>query len=429
MTSLELGVRFTDKKYATKNEVRNELQTPLVDSFWKAISDYRSQFDISLPLNSIEKNTFRFCNNVLVSNKIDEIKNLFKENNKYISHLVDKKARIKALPPFSSLKNNQEYVNVLSFSFDIRGEEINKELVQRIYERFFPKGIENLYRIHDGKASFIIDKVYDGAPSNRIEAMMDSLFSFIKNDDIDPIIRAIGTFFYILYVKPFDSFNEEMAVILTKLVFYKQGYENSEYYAFESMFIMDKAENNKVMSETQKTDDLTYFAIKVLDVFTKEIQLLIDDGIKAETLAMKEEYNKSKVDVLKPVNEKEEVKQEHIEKPHNPINEIRKETIPHNAENRLAIASLPNRLDEDEALEMEENLLELDPFLKKGQAKFYVRHCTIGKRYTIQQYKKFIGCVYETARTSMDSLVELGYYKQEMVKNKKVYTPIDKTMK
>ena len=75
---------------------------------------------------------------------------------------------------------------------------------------------------------------------------------------------------------------------------------------------------------------------------------------------------------------------------------------------------------------MAQNLLEQDPFLKKGQAHFYVRHCTMGKYYTIQQYKKCEGCVYETARTSMDNLAKLGYYRREQVKNKFVYTPISK---
>ena len=90
----------------------------------------------------------------------------------------------------------------------------------------------------------------------------------------------------------------------------------------------------------------------------------------------------------------------------------------------LAIAYLPPVLDEKALKRLEEDLLESDPELKRGQAKFYARHCTMGKRYTIQQFKKEINCAYETARTSMDGLVELGYYRQEMVKNKKVYTPI-----
>ena len=77
-------------------------------------------------------------------------------------------------------------------------------------------------------------------------------------------------------------------------------------------------------------------------------------------------------------------------------------------------------------MRLEQDLLESDPSLKKGEAYFYARHCTMNKRYTIAQYKKELGCAYETARTSMEHLAELGYYRKEQVKNKFVYTPINR---
>ncbi len=94
---------------------------------------------------------------------------------------------------------------------------------------------------------------------------------------------------------------------------------------------------------------------------------------------------------------------------------------------REEIASyLPPVLDEREAQRLEEHLLELDPSMHKGEAAFYARHCTLGKKYTISQCKKYLGCAYETARKTMEGLTELGYYKREMVKNKSVYTPLDR---
>ena len=90
----------------------------------------------------------------------------------------------------------------------------------------------------------------------------------------------------------------------------------------------------------------------------------------------------------------------------------------------LAINALSPELDEKDAKRLEVNLLELDVRLKKGEAKFYARHCTLGRYYTIEQYKKLNRCVYETARTSMEHLVELGYYKKAKAGKKFVYTPI-----
>ena len=74
-------------------------------------------------------------------------------------------------------------------------------------------------------------------------------------------------------------------------------------------------------------------------------------------------------------------------------------------------------------------LLETNPSLNKKQASFYASHCTNGRYYTIQQYKAFTKCVYETARTSMDKLAEEGYYKKLQFKNKFVYTPSGKENK
>ena len=68
----------------------------------------------------------------------------------------------------------------------------------------------------------------------------------------------------------------------------------------------------------------------------------------------------------------------------------------------------------------------MNPNLSYGQAAFYARHCTLGSKYTIAMYKKEIGCAYETARTSMDNLVYLGYYRKELFKNKYIYIPVKK---
>ena len=89
----------------------------------------------------------------------------------------------------------------------------------------------------------------------------------------------------------------------------------------------------------------------------------------------------------------------------------------------LAVSYIPDEIDEKTALRLERHLLELDVRLSKGQAFFYARHCTLGMYYTIEQYRKAVKCVYETARTSMDKLAEYGYYEKGGAGKKFVYTP------
>ena len=63
-------------------------------------------------------------------------------------------------------------------------------------------------------------------------------------------------------------------------------------------------------------------------------------------------------------------------------------------------------------------------FLFKIQTYAFIGPSGTGKSYTIAQYKRMIGCVYETARTAMDHLVELGYYRKDSSNKKFIYTPI-----
>ncbi|HOA11141.1 MAG TPA: hypothetical protein PKO14_01810, partial [Bacilli bacterium] len=69
---------------------------------------------------------------------------------------------------------------------------------------------------------------------------------------------------------------------------------------------------------------------------------------------------------------------------------------------------------------------ESDPSLSRAQAYFYARHCTMGKYYSINDFKEVTGCAYETARTSMEHLANSGYYRKEKFKNKFIYTPTRK---
>lgn len=92
----------------------------------------------------------------------------------------------------------------------------------------------------------------------------------------------------------------------------------------------------------------------------------------------------------------------------------------------LSLALPSGGLSDKEVKEYVLYLLESNPNLNKNQASFLASHCTLGRYYTIQQFKKFTRCAYETARTSMDKLAQEHYYEKLQVKNKFVYTPLPK---
>ena len=69
-------------------------------------------------------------------------------------------------------------------------------------------------------------------------------------------------------------------------------------------------------------------------------------------------------------------------------------------------------------------LMETHPQLNRQQALFFASHSTLGRYYTVQDYKKAMKVAYETARTSMDRLAACKLFKKYRIKNKYVYTPL-----
>lgn len=87
--------------------------------------------------------------------------------------------------------------------------------------------------------------------------------------------------------------------------------------------------------------------------------------------------------------------------------------------------SLPEKkLSEREVKEYARYIVETNPNIRRQQASFYANHSTLGRYYTIQDYKRTMKVAYETARTSMDNLAANGFYQKVKFKNKFVYTPI-----
>ena len=117
-------------------------------------------------------------------------------------------------------------------------------------------------------------------------------------------------------------------------------------------------------------------------------------------------------------------KEERVEEVRQPIEEANE--VP-NVPKIDELSAVPSnfkeeRLSEKEVKEYARYLLETNPSLSRNQANFFANHCTVGRYYTIQQFKKECKTAYETARTSMDKLAKEGYYEKRQVKNKFVYT-------
>ena len=496
MAGNDLAMRFTEDKYATKNEVARELKISSVDTFWANILSYRSHFYHYLTIRTIEKNMLLLCGCPSVNSLVNNVEmkliranreyGMISPNSKqyrYLNQLFDKQIlellsnaeelgvgddfinSVLRHEVVSALPNNLllvNYLNALNYIKRAYVNPINEDFLAAIYGKLL--GTEELvefYRASEDRNPenrVLIDRIYSSAPVNLIGSMMGNLFTFIANSTLSTSLKAIIAFFYINYVKPFARYSEEVAVLVAKAILAHEAFgETVVDLPLEKLLLLPKDEIARIYVEVQKTADITYFVNYAMKYLGQYCDSFLDDMAKVKVNELREDfYQVDEKETLRevevPVPQREErietidlfaaseepvkeepkvdsapiVSQKEIEE-EPVIEQPKKKTVKVTyIQEELAVAYIPVALDEKQAILLEQDLLERDPELKKGEAKFYARHCTKGKKYTIAQYKKSLRCAYETARTSMDHLAELLYYRKEKIKNKYVYIPIEK---
>ena len=493
MAGNDYAMRFTEDKYATKLEVARELKVSSVDPFWSNILSYRSHFYHYLTIKTIEKSMLVFCGCPAINSLVNNIEvKLIRVNREYAMiapnskqykniNFAFKKEMLNLLNEFEQLDVGEDFIesvlhhevvsaipnNMLLVNYLDALNYIKKAYVNPIDEDFLAAlygkllGTEELvtfYRASEDRNPenrVLIDRVYTSAPVNLIGPMMNSLFTFISSSALSASLKAIITFFYINFVKPFAKYSEEIAVLMAKAVLAHESFGDTVAdLPFERLLVLSKEEVARIYVEVQKTADVTYFVDYAFKHLSKYCDSFLDDIANAKVNEMREDFYR--VDEEEPEEEAEPIEQGKIEtvdlfetqeeveeevvptftpqpKPapvseEEPVVEVpKKKTVKVTyVQEELAVAYIPVALDEKQAVLLEQDLLERDPELKKGEAKFYARHCTKGKKYTIAQYKKSLHCAYETARTAMDHLAKLLYYRKEQVKNKYVYIPIER---
>ena len=490
MAGNDLVIRFTEEKYATKNEVARDLKISSVDTFWNNILAYRSHFYHYLTIKTIEKNMLLFCGCPAVNSMVNNLElKLIRTNREYALlspqskqfknvNLSFKKDILFALNEceqlgvddgfvssvirgevISAIPHNMLLVNYLEALNYIKRSYVNaidEDFLASLYAKVLGTDeLTTFYRSYEDRNPenrVLIDRVYTSAPTNLIDKMMPALFSFIATSTLSTTLKAVIAFFYVNYVKPFDKYSEEISILLAKAILAHEAFGDTIVdLPLERLLNLPKEEIARVYVEVQKTSDITYFINYVFKHLSGYIENFLDDIAKAKVDEMRQDYYQidNDVETIKeqPVHietvdllaetEQEEDEEDEPEVQEQPeitsveeqpvIETPKKKTVKVTyVQEELAVAYIPVALDEKQAILLEQDLLERDPELKKGEAKFYARHCTKGKKYTIAQYKKSLRCAYETARTSMDHLAELLYYRKEKIKNKYVYIPIEK---
>lgn len=474
MADNSIEFRFSEEKYCTRPEVANALGTNLIEPFWNQIILYRKQFRKQIAVCDISKVPFTIAYVQSILNRIEELEEKISEyivsfgglqDGSVAKYTVFRDMCISELRYIAkinkinvndvALNNIIEYKNVESlYSLLVRYFSAITHLDKNPTEKFDLRTIGRYYAIISGEdfeefsfrkteiqaasQRLLINREYEGAPVSEIPFLMNNLINYVNNSKDSFVTKVAVVTYLIKYIKPFEKYNEEMAAILSKLVVSISDVESAAaYIPLESIILDEGGKLAEVNREIQRSRDLTYQLTRVIDMFNDALDTVADRivQVSAKELSNSATFGEDKKEFeaefgFEPsreiIDEVKPVEQPKVE-PHSGETQVVKKPIVHKP---IEVIVRPQEEDDgpsDKQLRrMAQNLLEEDPLLKKGQAHFYVRHCTKGKYYTIQQYKKCEGCVYETARTSMDNLARLGYYRREQVKNKFVYTPIDK---
>ena len=458
----DFGIRFTDENYATRDDVKKALNISSIDSIWDKVTQFRAYYTRQTSLKNIERVPFSFVLPPKLTSKIVSLE-------KKLSKLLVKTslANIQNSSNYNSFKNqcyfkileeiakgyginyNQDtlnaiitnsiptlpieylmlerYLNCLRHVETRYNGSFNEFVILSLYAKL--RGLEldvnNLnqyYRTTDlldrGDHVFV-GQHYEAAPLEKIPDLINQLCDFLNDSTLFSVCKASICFFFINYIKPFEYYNEEMSVLLFKYVLSKEDFESlPSLVMFEDILSKSFESKLQVLSrESEMKLDLTYISNLLIDHLLEHV-IDFENELASFDLNMvvQEQYASELPKTRHVVSETPIIN-------HDSSNvEVEGVTF----KQSVSLPTMPVGLDEKDADVVAKNLIEIYPSMKKGQAEFYSRHCTVGKYYTIAQYKKEQDVAYETARTSMDNLVALGFYKKEQIKNKFVYTPVIK---
>lgn len=466
------GIRFSDEIYATKDDVKRALNMSSIDSIWEKVTTYRSYYLHQTPLKNVERVPFsvvlppRLTSNIVsLEKRMSKLLIKYSRHGSFGSEVIrdfDRKEytnilRILAeineinigedtlraiidesLPtiPVEYLVINNYYLTLKYYKNRYAGP-ISPMLICSMYSQllhtdFDPTSLVSYYRkneLNDKADHVFIGRHYEAAPIDRIDEMLSSLCDFLNNSSLFGIVKSVIAYFYILYIKPFDDFNEEIAILTMKYVLAHCDNEDiATFLSLEELLQKDRKNYIKSLNlESEMKLDFTYilsYIVQLIDEMVADIEnniqsldaILLFQEQRREDHPSVEQHVRQILVPPSPQIEKQEDNEEEQ------IMEV-KASPSYNVERKVALPVLPVGLDENDAELVAQHLIELYPTMRKNQAEFYARHCTIGKYYTISQYKKEQNVAYETARTSMDNLVNLGFYKKENIRNKFVYTP------
>lgn len=430
MNSLDEGRKFTDDVYASKEQIQAFYNKEDITGTWNNVLRYRNLFSFQTPLKDTHNNTYRLClTKKLLADSYTLQMNLMEDLCSY--YQLDPISRNEILLE----RKCNALLAVLRFSGSDGADEdsIKKLALQQLEsipanlfvadayskaynEDFFkngvsPKGIDAINRLvigqyDDEEVNYRKDIIEDLrnplilTPSPSIKEELNNLLKFLKEETVPIILKALTILYVFSYLKPYHYFSEGTASLFSKNYLSHSGLKTMGFLLdMESIAFSRSTNFFNIAKKTESSLDLTYFMNSILPFLVHDESNLRS---KIENARLKNVESISNEAVSVSENQPQVFQQD----------------------SKYALPIFPQAAPIDSIEETAKKLLEVYPQLKRKEAHFYAGHCTVGLKYTIEQFRQEEQTVYETARTSMDDLANRGFYKKEKLKNKFVYSPI-----
>ncbi len=459
-------VRYTDLEYLSPKGVAEKLGFSSIDFVWKDVKNYRDAHKATLSIRTIARGPFYYtalesvirkleANETAITEFLRQYKTVarFDETKEeadkdcYVHNLLCAGQLLKADVPELAVKamlsgvfNETSPAKRIVYGYKKLLDNMPRMVETCENEDAFlgdafgmllgTEEITTLYRSSDQK-TFMTDSYSSGAPAQQIKELLKELWNYLNTSDNSLLFKALVAVYYIVYVQPFDSkeLTKLLAVALGKFILAKNGLVNvAALLPLEEVLLYSPHFEKYEEPEIRRTGDITYFVLEGGQILYHSIISMLDGFQAIQNSAIEREKREIPKEELKEVKAEEEVIEEPKKERKPPkVADIEEATDYYSVEEDGDSAfSAPRKAakSDKEVKEMTRYLLETHPLLRKAQASFYANHCTMGRYYTIQDFKRSVRCAYETARTSMDLLAEEKLYKKLRVKNKYVYTPI-----
>lgn len=392
---------YTETRYLNKKDIMYRLKPPTrIEEAWPTIIDYRKKHGWATPLIDQQNNKFWFYLPQSTLNRLELIEktatdNIFQHAQKSIQNsvileaLIDEAFNSSVIEgAFSTRKRTKEMVEkklqptnkseqmiinnfkALDFIIQNLSSPLDEGMILSIYRILTENALDEGCKAEKYRDDlvFVCDAnssqpIYTAPPHSQVQSLMDSLIKFINiPDDLNPVVKASIIHFYFVYIHPFFDGNGRTARAISYMYLLQKGYDFFKFFSISSVIREQKTKYYKAIKETEDYEsDLSYFV-------NFNVEMILDS-----ILRIMEKFN-----------------QEYGY--------------------RLILVYL------------NQAGIILSPRQKKALSTFL----KADKNYTtIDEYAKKLKVTYETARSDLNQLSELGLFKKTKIGKRFIYTIID----